>query len=124
MSLSHEEARPPEPSLSPRARAAIQRAYGSFVNLTADEMERVWKQAHAPLAPVPALPMDSDSLCQLATLQRKRTGELTDEDHRLMGRAATVIRDLLDARPPGDVEHSAWRTRLMLLGHDPLRHRF
>ena len=53
-----------------------------------------------------------------------KLGELTDEDHRLMGRAATVIRDLLDARPPGDVEHSAWRTRLMLLGHDPLRHRF
>ena len=108
------------PTLSEGKRAAIRKAYGALVNLTGGQMRQLWRRAHAPLAPAPQPPLAEEWLETLAGLQRKRTPELDEDDHRLMARAVLEIRRRLARRPGGNIEHSAWRTQLMLLGHDPV----
>lgn len=107
--------------LDERGAASVRRAYGSLVNLTSGEMLDLWRRAHTPLSPLPELPMEREALISLAELQKKRSDQLNARDHRLMAQAAQQIQRLLNRRPRGNVEHSAWRLRLMFLGHDPLR---
>nr|WP_277608099.1 DUF3140 domain-containing protein [Streptomyces boncukensis] len=55
----------------------------------------------------------------LAILQKRRT-DLTDEDVRVMARVVDTVaaERRTDASEPGG---TAWRHRMMTLGHDPLK---
>jgi hypothetical protein len=101
-------------------RAAIRRVYGDLANLTLGEM-RAYRDGHG--TPLRGSSSRSErELCdRLVAIQGKRQAELTDADYELMARAISRIHLLLRQRPDGAIRCSAWRRRLLLLGHDPLR---
>lgn len=58
---------------------------------------------------------------RIAQLQRKKTGELTDDDLAHMRKVVGYVRRHLAQRPSGDIHESRWRYSLMNWGHDPER---
>jgi len=103
-----------------RERHALRRVYGDLANVTVGEM-----RAHRDGRAMPMRGTSSRSeraMCdRLIAIQRKRGSELTEQDYELMARAISRIHLLLRHRPEGPIRCSAWRRRLLLLGHDPLR---
>ncbi|MEU5836067.1 DUF3140 domain-containing protein [Streptomyces diacarni] len=55
----------------------------------------------------------------IVELQRKKKGELTDDDVAHMRKVVGYVRRHLAQRPSGDVRESPWRYSLMNWGHDP-----
>jgi hypothetical protein len=103
-------------------RRAIRRLYGDLANLTPGEL-RAHVDGHAtPMRGNPS-PRERELSRRLLALREKDEAELTDGDHELMAQAISRIHLLLRQRPEGPVRCSAWRRRLLLLGHDPLRPR-
>lgn len=106
--------------MSERERRAIRRAYGELANLTPGELRAHLDGRATPMRGTPA-PGERQMCDRLLAIQGKRESELTDPDYEVMARAVSRIHLLLRQRPEGPVRCSAWRRRLLLLGHDPLR---
>lgn len=106
--------------MTDRERRAIRRVYGELANLTVGELRA---HRHGRLTPMRGTPTrsETETADRLIAIQRKREAELSDADYELMARAISRIHLLLRQRPEGPVRCSAWRRRLLLLGHDPLR---
>lgn len=58
---------------------------------------------------------------RIVEIQRKKKGELSDEDHAHMRKVLGYIKRHLAQRPDGDVKETRWRYSLMNWGHDPLK---
>lgn len=101
-------------------RRALRRVYGGLANLTVGEL-RAHRNGHA--TPMRGNPSRTErEMCdRLVAIQQKREAELTDADYEVIARAISRIHLLLRQRPDGPIRCSAWRRRLLLLGHDPLR---
>ncbi len=101
-------------------RRALRRVYGALANLTVGEL-RAHRDGHA--TPMRGSPTRAEEeMCdRLVSLHEKREAELTDADYEVMARAISRIHLLQRQRPEGPIRCSAWRRRLLLLGHDPLR---
>lgn len=109
-------------------------------DIDAAELERLWEEFHelvnmssAELGDwlrtssadeeTEALPEESGTAQgrQVLAILQKRRVDLTDADVRTMTEVVDTVRTELDAGPGAAVPERAWRHRLMLLGHDPLR---
>ena len=59
---------------------------------------------------------------RIVEIQRKKKGDLTEDDEAHMAKVVGYVkRHLAQGGPDDDVEHSKWRYSLMNWGHDPLK---
>jgi len=106
--------------MTDRERCALRRIYGGLANLTVGELITHRDGRATPMRGRPSR-AELEMCDRLIAIQKKREAELTDADYELMAGAISRINLLLRQRPDGPVRCSAWRRRLLLLGHDPLR---
>lgn len=106
--------------MTDRERRAIRGVYGDLANLTVGEL-RAHRDGHVTPLRGTSTRAEKEMCDRLIAIQRKCEADLTDGDYDLMARAISRIHLLLRERPEGPVRCSAWRRRLLLLGHDPLR---
>ena len=106
--------------MTDRERRAIRSVYGDLANLTVGELRAHRDGRATPMRGTPTR-AENEMCDRLIAIQRKREADLSDNDYELMARAISRIHLLLRQRPEGPVRCSAWRRRLLLLGHDPLR---
>jgi Protein of unknown function (DUF3140) len=97
--------------------------FHASVNMSSHEL-RTWlltqasNQGALPADPDPGLPAPGRDIVDVLG---KRKVDVTDADLAVMSTVVERVAALRDNPPPAGAADTAWRHRLMDLGHDPLR---
>jgi hypothetical protein len=101
---------------------ALWEEFHSVVNMTSAELSS-WLRVESAAEETEELPEESGSETGrhvLGILQKRRM-DLTDDDVRVMREVVDTVNAERGGAPAAKAQDTAWRHRLMQLGHDPLK---